>query len=363
MEAKKLLLITLTNLLFCFSRFIGTVKAYQWNQTKPLVPAVIGFGDSIIDPGNNNPIKTIVQCDFPPYGQNFYGHVPTGRFCNGKIPTDFIASGLGVKELLPPYLGSNLSPQDILTGVSFASGGTGWDPLTPVIVNVISMNDQLKLFGEYKEKLKQVAGEKKAAKIISEAFYLICVGTDDIANTYFGTPFRASEYDIPSYVDLLLSGATSFIQQLHEMGARKIGFVGLPPIGCVPSQRTLGGGLARDCEPKRNYAAQLYNNKIAKEIENFLKKPDFKGTKLEYINIYDILLALINRPDSYGFDESHKGCCGTGLLEVSILCNSGTSNTCDDVSQYVFWDSYHPTEKAYKVLVNNIFDNYLSYLL
>jgi hypothetical protein len=44
------------------------------------------------------------------------------------------ASGLGVKDLLPPYVGYELTPEDILTGVSFASGATGFDPLTPVIV-------------------------------------------------------------------------------------------------------------------------------------------------------------------------------------------------------------------------------------
>lgn len=55
-------------------------------------PAVIGFGDSIIDPGNNNKIKTIVKSNFPPYGQDFEGGIPTGRFCNGKIPTDFLGT-------------------------------------------------------------------------------------------------------------------------------------------------------------------------------------------------------------------------------------------------------------------------------
>lgn len=54
------------------------------------VPAVIVFGDSVVDPGNNNDIKTIAKCNFPPYGINFPGHKPTGRFSNGKIPSDFI---------------------------------------------------------------------------------------------------------------------------------------------------------------------------------------------------------------------------------------------------------------------------------
>lgn len=56
------------------------------------VPAVIAFGDSIVDPGNNNKIKTLVKCNFPPYGKDFEGGNPTGRFCNGKIPSDLLGT-------------------------------------------------------------------------------------------------------------------------------------------------------------------------------------------------------------------------------------------------------------------------------
>ncbi|KAG5542974.1 hypothetical protein RHGRI_015911 [Rhododendron griersonianum] len=52
------------------------------------IPAVIVFGDSIVDQGNNNDIKTPVKCNFPPYGKDFKGGKPTGRFSNGKTPAD-----------------------------------------------------------------------------------------------------------------------------------------------------------------------------------------------------------------------------------------------------------------------------------
>jgi hypothetical protein len=55
-------------------------------------PALIVFGDSIVDPGNNNGINTIIKANFPPYGHDFHNHTPTGRFCNGRIPTDFIGN-------------------------------------------------------------------------------------------------------------------------------------------------------------------------------------------------------------------------------------------------------------------------------
>ena len=54
------------------------------------VPAVIMFGDSIVDTGNNNGLTSAVKCDFPPYGRDFNGGMPTGRFSNGKVPSDFL---------------------------------------------------------------------------------------------------------------------------------------------------------------------------------------------------------------------------------------------------------------------------------
>jgi len=44
-----------------------------------------------------------------------------------------VASYLGLKELVPPYLDPNLSDKELVTGVSFASAGSGFDPLTPML--------------------------------------------------------------------------------------------------------------------------------------------------------------------------------------------------------------------------------------
>lgn len=48
------------------------------------------FGDSTVDPGNNNFIDSAFRSNFPPYGRDFVNQVPTGRFTNGKLGTDFI---------------------------------------------------------------------------------------------------------------------------------------------------------------------------------------------------------------------------------------------------------------------------------
>ncbi|ONK72569.1 uncharacterized protein A4U43_C04F20780 [Asparagus officinalis] len=329
--------------------------------TAPKVPALIVFGDSIMDPGNNNDINTIVKCNFPPYGIDFNGGKPTGRFSNGKIPSDLLASKLGLKEDLPAYVGANLAPEDLITGVSFASGGAGYDPLTSKVASAISLDQQLELFKAYKEKVRAITGEDRAATVFSESLYIVCIGSDDVANTYFPTPLRKRTYDVPSYANLLVGFASEFVQKLIKMGAKKIGVVGIPPIGCVPSQRTLGGGIFRACATPQNQLATLFNSRVSTEIQRI--KTKFPGTRLVLADIYGILYDIIQRPKNYGLEISAKGCCGTGKLEVSVLCNSLTSSVCSNVSKYVFWDSYHPTEKTYKVLVDFLYEKYIPQLI
>ena len=57
-----------------------------------LVPALFIFGDSVVDVGNNNLLPTIVKANFPPYGRDFNHSWPSGRFCNGKLATDFMGN-------------------------------------------------------------------------------------------------------------------------------------------------------------------------------------------------------------------------------------------------------------------------------
>lgn len=333
---------------------------------RPLVTALIVFGDSIVDPGNNNNLPdTRMKANHAPYGKDFTNHVATGRFSNALLPSDIIAQRLNLKPLLQPWLNVEHTPEDLLTGVSFASGATGFDPLTPKIVSVITLEQQLGFFDEYRRKLVSITGsEEETSKIISGALFVVCAGTDDLANTYFTTPFRSLHYSIPAYVDLLVSGAASFLRSLSARGAKTIGFVGLPPIGCVPSQRTVGGGLLRRCEPRRNYAARLYNSRVQELIKDLNGDPLFgTRTRVVYLGIYDIIQELVDEGGRWGFTETTKGCCGTGLIEVTQLCDSRFMAVCDDVEKHVFFDSYHPTEKAYGIIVDYIWEHYSQYLL
>lgn len=102
------------------------------------VPSIIVFGDSTVDSGNNNHISTILRSNFKPYGRDFYGGKPTGRFSNGRIATDFISEAFGLKPTIPAYLDPNYNITEFATGVCFASAGTGYDNATSNVLVSLS---------------------------------------------------------------------------------------------------------------------------------------------------------------------------------------------------------------------------------
>lgn len=137
-----------------------------------LVPAIITFGDSAVDVGNNNYRVTLFKANYPPYGRDFINHEATGRFCNGKLATDFTgkvqnnvqtfififfspdsqrvdvkmlviwvgkiyaAETLGFKKYPAAYLSSEASGKNLLIGANFASAAAGYDEKASVL-NVI----------------------------------------------------------------------------------------------------------------------------------------------------------------------------------------------------------------------------------
>ncbi|KAL6226993.1 hypothetical protein ACLB2K_000952 [Fragaria x ananassa] len=269
--------------------------------TNGTTPAVFAFGDSTLDTGNNDYIISGLKSNFPPYGRDFMGGMPTGRFSNGRVPSNLI--------------------------------GSGYDPLTAELQSVLSLSDQLDLFKEYKSKINTAVGNEKTATLLSKILFIISMGSNDLAFSYFATPLMSAHYDIPAYTDFLLEFASTFFQKLYALGARVIGVASMPPIGCVPAQRTLGGGIERACSEAENQAAMLYNSKLSALVDSLNKR--LPEALVIYIDIYNPFLSIIQDPAQYGFEVVDKGCCGTGIVEFGLLCNKHTPGTCNDASKFV----------------------------
>lgn len=179
---------------------------------KTIFPAILVLGDSTVDTGNNNYIQTAFKGDHPPYGRDFPGRVPTGRFSDGKLVPDIIASIVGLKETVPPFLDPNLSDEDIVTGVSFASAGSGYDDVTTSLSGAIPMSKQPAYLKTYVRRLNGVVGEKEARTIVARALVIISAGTNDFVFNFYDIPTRRIAFTINEYQNFLLNNLEDVVK-------------------------------------------------------------------------------------------------------------------------------------------------------
>lgn len=100
--------------------------------------------------------------------------------------------------------------------------------------SVISLSEQLQQFKEYIGKLKGYFGEEKTNLTLSKSIILLVLSSNDIANSYFNSGVRKAQYDFPSYADLLLQYASSFIQVIsHSLLSDSRVIINLRKIGIM----------------------------------------------------------------------------------------------------------------------------------
>lgn len=308
------------------------------------------FGDSLIDVGNNNYLTyCLAKADFPWYGMDYEGGIPTGRFTNGRTIIDIIAEKLGL-DSAPPYLSlsNNTDDTDLLQGVNYASGGAGILNETGVLfIEKIPFDQQIDSFQATKEALTKKIGAVETEKFLNEAIYFVVIGSNDYINNYL-LPVNVtnSQKRTPrQFKGLLISSLRRQFERIYQLGARKILFNGIAPLGCIPSQRVKNGGL---CLNNVNRFVKKFNISIKKLLGEL--NSGLPGANIRYLDSYESVMELIKNPTAYGFNVSDTPCCSVDTA-IGQFCLPN-SNVCADRSQYVFWDAFHPTDAANVVLAN-----------
>ncbi|KAK3039901.1 hypothetical protein RJ639_027736 [Escallonia herrerae] len=318
------------------------------------VTSILVFGDSSVDPGNNNHLATTNKGNFPPYGKDFLnGSHPTGRFTNGRLATDFIAEAIGYTKIIPGFLDPHMKKADLLHGVSFASAGSGYDDLTANLTTVLSVAQQLKYFMHYKIHLREMVGEKRAKEIVSNAIVVLSMGTNDFLQNYYVEPIRSEQYSVEKYQKFLISSMFRDVKAMYRLGARRLVVVGVPPLGCFPLVKTLRDET--ECDKILNTVSLSFNSQI---IETLATLEATTGMKTAFVDIYHVILNAIQNPKRYGFAETSKGCCGSGTLEYGETCRG--LSTCADPTKYIYWDAVHPTEKMYKIIADEALNSLIN---
>ncbi|XP_074369518.1 GDSL esterase/lipase At5g45960-like isoform X1 [Apium graveolens] len=135
------------------------------------------------------------------------------------LPEDLamVALSLILPENLPPYLDSRLSMDELMTGVSFASAGSRFNPLTAKLDGTISMPKQMENFKEYKTKVEAVIGTERTEALIEKTVYVISAGTNNFVVNYYGASgIRRYSYSIPGYSQFLVQQIQQFIESIVQ---------------------------------------------------------------------------------------------------------------------------------------------------
>ncbi|XP_021808648.1 GDSL esterase/lipase At4g16230-like [Prunus avium] len=320
------------------------------------VPAVFTFGDSLVDVGNNNNLRTLAKANFLPHGLDFWNN-PTGRFSNGRTVIDIIQQEVGLKFFTPPYLAPTAAGDNLLQGVNYASAGSGISNLTGFFYgDRINFDTQISNHGKTALAIISRIGIPAAQKLLRKAIYVVVIGSNDIMFKEFEHTAMSEE----AYVDFLISRLKLALTRLYNLDARKIMVSNAPLVGCIPFEKAIHPVEKGSCARILNKMAQIYNKKLKSMLAELNK--ELQGAKFVYADIYRILQDLTQNYASYGFEVATSGCCAfAGSRGGMVPCNP-LSKVCPNRSKYVFWDPFHLTDAACVVATRHIMDGDLTYM-
>ncbi|KAI3764838.1 hypothetical protein L2E82_14855 [Cichorium intybus] len=302
---------------------------------EPQVPCYFIFGDSLVDSGNNNGLVTAAKANYPPYGIDFPQGV-TGRFTNGLTIADIIGQLLGFDKFIPPY--SNVTNQEISTGVNYASGGAGIrDESGSQLGDRISFNRQLVNHAAIISRLLLLQRNTTFTKeYVKKCIYISNIGNNDYINNYLmPNNYPTSRiYTVDQYAEVLVRQYSLQLRTLYNLGARKVAVFGLGLIGCTPAEIARFGTDGRPCVDSINDAVNRVNVRLKPLVDQL--NSNFSDARFTFIN-----LTSISTPPE-GVTLPTEPCC---QLRADGQCVPN-STPCPNRDLTIFYDGYHTTQIA-----------------
>ncbi|BAT97270.1 hypothetical protein LR48_Vigan11g130500 [Vigna angularis] len=354
MEQNKKMVVSPKSIFLCL--FLSLSSVAQQAEAR----AFFVFGDSLVDNGNNNYLATTARADSYPYGIDSASHRASGRFSNGLNMPDLISEKIGSEPTLP-YLSPQLNGEKLLVGANFASAGVGILNDTGFqFINIIRITEQLAYFRQYQQRVAALIGEEQTRDLVNKALVLITLGGNDFVNNYFLVPFsaRSRQYALPDYVVFIISEYRKILVHLYELGARRVLVTGTGPLGCVPAELAMHSRNG-ECATELQRAVNLFNPQLVQLLQAL--NTEIGSDVFISANAFAMHLDFVTDPQAYGFVTSKVACCGQGAYNGIGLCTPA-SNLCPNRKLYAFWDPFHPSETANRLIVDKFMTGSTEYM-
>ena len=250
---------------------------------------LVAFGDSLTDVGNVDQATG----GFAPGPEYF-----EGRFSNGPVYAEVLADGLGVGPL-----GNSLSGGDVWAYGGARTTGTPF----PASLVVRDLDDQVNAF---------LNGGGSGGE---GDLFLVYAGGNDVAAVVDGGS---------NGVTAAAGRVVSQMGRLFDAGARDFLVPNLPPLGLTPryngdpADAALADALTLD-----------FNAALADALDAFdAARPAADARRLDVAGLF---AGLVADPSAFGFDNVTDPALGTAGA---------------DPEAYLFWDDFHPTAAAHRLL-------------
>ncbi|CAM0909290.1 unnamed protein product [Alopecurus aequalis] len=315
------------------------------------------FGDDFVDNGNLPKLKrgetpsdsigedTTRQWSYP-YGSYLNSRgptpVPTGRFSNYHVQSDFIARMLGLTQAPPAYV---LTPDQSVdpSGMTFAFGGAG---VHTVSKSAPTLAAQVKMFTDL------VNDGVISREQLRRSVALVAIsGNDYLSGADVGDAHLSSFNDIHTYVGNVTTEIVRNVERLQKLGVRKVLVNNLHPIGCTPMQ-TMSSGYTT-CDLLGNYGASLHNNN--------LKQLMGRKNNAHVLDLYTAFTDIVNHAsrglsdDAKKFNRNLAPCCvsayDTGYCGQRSSSGERLYDLCQNPDQSFYWDEMHPTNAGWKAVM------------
>ncbi|KAL5719069.1 hypothetical protein ACHQM5_011901 [Ranunculus cassubicifolius] len=323
------------------------------NSNNPsLVPALFVLGDSSVDCGTNNYLSTFAHADMLPYGRDFDTHRPTGRFCNGRIPVDYLALRLGL-PFVPAYLAQGGSVQEMIHGLNYASAGAG------IIFSSgselgqhISLTQQIQQVSDTFQQLIIDLGDEAATALISKSVFYLSIGSNDYIHYYLRNVSRVQGLYLPwGFNHLLVTTVKQELKNLYNANVRRMVVMGLAPIGCAPRYLWQYSSKDGECVKEINDMVMEFNFAMRFMVEELIHElPDYAIT---FCDTFEASMDIMKNRQQYGFEVTTDACCGFGQYNGWLMCLS-SEMACNNASNHVWWDQFHPTDAVNSILADNV---------
>ncbi|KAF6158689.1 hypothetical protein GIB67_040203, partial [Kingdonia uniflora] len=198
----------------------------------------IRFWNSLSDTGNYIQLFPFSsEAENLPYGSTFFGS-PTGRFSDGRLILDFIASKWGFL-FIEPYFNNGIT---FVVAAATADNITEGVPSTEDVPFYLSVQtDQFVRFKRRvcdslrsKDQSDFVDSRVPQVKAFKDGIYMILIGVNDIRLSLFQHKLSSAEVKnkaVPSVV----AAISKTIHDLHKEGAKNFLIIDIMALACTPN--------------------------------------------------------------------------------------------------------------------------------